>query len=226
MRARAYIAAAVLLAAAISVSAQEKDTSSDTKYSVEIGTGLQPLHTNLANGWSYKKELAETGQGIDSKGSFCPVADLTAVIRTRPRTEFTLSAGVSWYHHRVIRDRSRRQAEVQPQRRYAGRLEGLQPCLFINFPVAAYMESRQCLQGLFRTRRRDRFLKIRAAASGAFPDSRCFPIRRKAFLRVRGDYRRNPGDVHPRRLGLAVLEKADGKAVAVLDLVHDELALD
>ena len=100
MRARAYIAAAVLLAA-ISVSAQEKDTSSDTKYSVEIGTGLQPLHTNLANGWSYKKELAETGQGIDSKGSFCPVADLTAVIRTRPRTEFTLSAGVSWYHHRV-----------------------------------------------------------------------------------------------------------------------------
>jgi hypothetical protein len=101
MRARAYIAAAVLLAAAISVSAQEKDTSSDTKYSVEIGTGLQPLHTNLANGWSYKKELAETGQGIDSKGSFCPVADLTAVIRTRPRTEFTLSAGVSWYHHRV-----------------------------------------------------------------------------------------------------------------------------
>lgn len=101
MRMRAYLVAAALLTAATAVSAQERDMSYTADFSIEAGTGVQPLHMSFIPGRTYRKELADKGQEVDSKGSFCPLADLTAVLRPRPKTEFTASIGASWYHHRI-----------------------------------------------------------------------------------------------------------------------------
>lgn len=95
MRARLFIAVAALFWLAAAASAQQKPG-----WSLELGTGLQPLHMTFIPSYGYEAKLADKGQAVSSDGAFCPVVSLTGVIRTRPKTEFTASAGASWYHHR------------------------------------------------------------------------------------------------------------------------------
>ena len=105
MRARFLLTAALLFAMAASVSAQRYDDAADVlffrTYSIEIGTGLPPFHMLFTPTRTYETELAQQGQAISSSGAFYPVASLTGVMRTNPRTEFTLTAGASWYHHGI-----------------------------------------------------------------------------------------------------------------------------
>lgn len=89
------------LTVALTASAQEVSNKFQKMWSVEIGTGVQPLHMTLSPSREVEKEFANQGQTISGEGSFYPVMDITGVLRTAPRHEFTLSAGASWYHHRL-----------------------------------------------------------------------------------------------------------------------------
>ena len=103
MRFRLILTVTVLIASATTVPAQ---TNGDYRlpypksYSIEVGTGLQPLHMTFIPSYGYEGEIADKGQAVSSKDSFYPVVSLTGVLRTRPKTEFTASAGASWCHHR------------------------------------------------------------------------------------------------------------------------------
>lgn len=99
MRARLFIAVAALFWLAAAASAQQKPVYGKS-FSLELGTGLQPLHMTFIPSYGYEGKLADKGQAVSSEGSFYPVLSLTGVMRTRPKTEFTASAGASWYHHR------------------------------------------------------------------------------------------------------------------------------
>ena len=100
MKLRLLIAAAALLGAIGSASAQEPGAFGKS-YSIELSTGLPPLHMTFAPTWEEEYAWAQKGQGMNSEGGFYPVINVTGVLRPRLKTEFTLTAGTSWYHHRI-----------------------------------------------------------------------------------------------------------------------------
>jgi len=104
MRPRLILAVAALLTAASAVCAQgitSRELPVYKSFSIEAGTGLRPLHMTFVPTYGYKEELADKGQAVDYDGAFYPVVSLTGVMRTREKTEFTLSAGASWLHHKI-----------------------------------------------------------------------------------------------------------------------------
>lgn len=116
MRARLLIAALVLLGlfsgTAWGQEVEKDDGAKDVRvsqnvpfeksYSIEIGTGIRPFQMMINPVRAAQVRLAPKGQDVDTDGSFYPVVNLTGVLRSGWKTEFTLSAGVSWYHHRLI----------------------------------------------------------------------------------------------------------------------------
>ena len=116
MRARLLIAALVLLGlfsgTAWGQEVEKDDGAKDVRvsqnvpfeksYSIEIGTGIRPFQMMINPVRAAQARLAPKGQDVDTDGSFYPVVNLTGVLRSGWKTEFTLSAGASWYHHRLI----------------------------------------------------------------------------------------------------------------------------
>ena len=109
MRARLLIATLVLLGlfpgTAWGQGVALKDSarvSFEKSYSREIGTGIRPFQMMINPLRAAQVRLAPKGQDVDTDGSFYPVVSLTGVLRSGWKTEFTLSAGASWYHHRLI----------------------------------------------------------------------------------------------------------------------------
>lgn len=72
-----------------------------TRFSLELGTGLQPLHMELSPTVDRREALAAKGQEVNREGAFYPVISLSGVWRLKPRTELLLTGGVSWCHHRL-----------------------------------------------------------------------------------------------------------------------------
>ena len=70
-------------------------------FSLELGTGYQPLHMALSPSREVEEALAQKGQRVDKTGAYYPVISLSGIWRTGQRTELGLAAGVSWCHHRV-----------------------------------------------------------------------------------------------------------------------------
>lgn len=105
MRARFLSVALVMFVTSAAISAQgvSGDGSAYPKsYSIEVGTGMEPVQMMFISVRPVRQELAQFGQDIDRKGEFYPVLSLTGVMRSGRKTEFTLTAGASWYHHKVI----------------------------------------------------------------------------------------------------------------------------
>ena len=103
MRIHCILAALALLLMSVAVSAQEKGRPLfDKSFSIELGTGIRPIQMMVSPNRYVQKELAPKGQDIDTDGAFFPTISLTGVLRTGLKTEFTLTAGTCWYHHRVI----------------------------------------------------------------------------------------------------------------------------
>ena len=95
------LVALVLLGA--SAYAQEEDPPFFKQFSVEIATGLPPIHTLLeVNGTKYNKSLAREGKKADLDGVWVPAWSLSAVWKPARRWEMVLTGGVSWCHHKVI----------------------------------------------------------------------------------------------------------------------------
>ncbi len=101
MRTRLLIATLVLLGL-FSGTAWGQEIPFEKSYSIEIGTGIRPFQMMINPLRAAQEKLAPKGQDVDTDGSFYPVVNLTGVLRSGWKTEFTLSAGASWYHHRLI----------------------------------------------------------------------------------------------------------------------------
>ena len=99
MKAR-LIAVVILLGFAFSAHAQ--DSTFVAKYSIEIGTGIQPLQMTYYPTGAVQKRLLEQGKGVNEDGMFCPVITLSGVMRFNWKNELTLTGGVSWCHHRIM----------------------------------------------------------------------------------------------------------------------------
>ncbi len=83
--------------------AQDEEPPFFKQFSVEIATGLPPIHTLLeVNGTKYDKTLAQQGKKADLDGVWIPALSLSAVWKTARRWEMVLTGGVSWCHHKVI----------------------------------------------------------------------------------------------------------------------------
>ena len=102
MKTRLTVLAAALLLNATAY-AQEEEPPFFEQFSVEIATGLPPIHTLLeVNGTKYDKALAQQGKEPDMEGAWMPALSLSAVWKTARRWEMVLTGGVSWCHHKVI----------------------------------------------------------------------------------------------------------------------------
>ena len=102
MKAR-FIALTALLLLGATAFAQEEEPPFFKQFSVEIATGLPPIHTLLeVNGTKYDKALAQQGKKPDMEGAWMPALSLSAVWKTAPRWEMVLTGGASWCHHKVI----------------------------------------------------------------------------------------------------------------------------
>ena len=101
MKAWLTVFAALLLLGA-SAYAQEEDPPFFREFSLEIATGLPPIHTlALANGVRYDQAFADQGKEPDMNVYWMPALSLSAVWKTARRWEMVLTGGVSWCHHRM-----------------------------------------------------------------------------------------------------------------------------
>ena len=83
--------------------AQEDDPPFFEQFSVEIATGIPPIHTLIeVNGTKYDKSLASEGKEPDMDGAWMPALSVSAAWRTARRWEMVLTGGFSWCHHKVI----------------------------------------------------------------------------------------------------------------------------
>lgn len=98
---KAHLMAALLLLGISTAASAQNDTLFRKSFSLEVGTGLCPLHM-LGAASAAQSALASQGQDVNRNGAFYPVFSLTGVLRTGPKTEHKLTGGVSWYQHRVI----------------------------------------------------------------------------------------------------------------------------
>lgn len=72
------------------------------RFSVELGTGYQPLHMTLSPSRAVEDALEQKGQAVVKQGAFYPVISVSGIWRTGQRTELGLAAGFSWCHHEVV----------------------------------------------------------------------------------------------------------------------------
>lgn len=71
------------------------------QYSLELGFGPGPLHMTVPGASpsrASEKALAEKGLAIASGEIFYPAVSLSGALRTAPRWDFVVTAGVSWCH--------------------------------------------------------------------------------------------------------------------------------
>ncbi|MBO4567020.1 MAG: hypothetical protein J5695_07320 [Bacteroidales bacterium] len=99
MRAHLLISSALLFAAITSYAADEGNSAApfQKSFSLELGSGIQPLHMTLAP--SHKEKLAYADKGIitqEAGNLDCPVISFSEVWRTRPHWELCLTEGISW----------------------------------------------------------------------------------------------------------------------------------
>lgn len=67
----------------------------DGKFSLEVGTGIQPLHMTFSPTSFEKEALAKLGQRAMEKDSFCPVFSINGAWRVTPHWELCATAGAS-----------------------------------------------------------------------------------------------------------------------------------
>ena len=81
----------LLLALGVSAGAQDYRS-----FSLEAGTGLQPLHMTFAPTKQEQRMLAQSGQMAHEGDSMCPTLSLSEVWRLSGHWELCLTEGLSW----------------------------------------------------------------------------------------------------------------------------------
>lgn len=70
-------------------------------YSVEIGTGIPPIHMIMFPTYEVERALAEKGQEANLEGAIHPVVSLSGVYRVREASELLLTVGVSCCYYDI-----------------------------------------------------------------------------------------------------------------------------
>ena len=101
MKTRQTLLVALLLLGGTSY-AQEEEPPFFKQFSVEIATGLPPIHT-IANTNSLRYDLSFSEQGTepDMDGYWMPSLSISSVWKTARRWEMVLTGSVSWCHHKM-----------------------------------------------------------------------------------------------------------------------------
>lgn len=94
MKAR-VLTLALMLAATLPAFAQES-APWPKSWSLEITSGLPPLHTSFLPTRADQQALAKMGQEAFHGDSYYPSFNVSAVLRSRKKTEHVFSAGISW----------------------------------------------------------------------------------------------------------------------------------
>ena len=107
MRVR-FLSVLILLGMAVTAFAQvpeppvrvhrHRSLPAPTRFSLELGTGYPPLHTLLIHNYSVNPDL---GQDSSAEMSHFSALSLSGVFRSNWRTEFVLTAGLSWVPFRI-----------------------------------------------------------------------------------------------------------------------------
>lgn len=87
------ITVALLLGASVYAVGQDSFTKS---FSLELGSGLQPLHMTLAPSHSEKMAFADKGLEVWKESEYCPVISVSEVWRTGAHWELCLTEGASF----------------------------------------------------------------------------------------------------------------------------------
>ena len=103
MKARS-LALAVLVFLGSTAYAQETEAPFLPYFSLELGTGMAPIHT-LVNLLGMRNDSALADQGLTSvsAGAWAPSFSLSAAWHSALRWEFVVTGGLSWCHYRVNR---------------------------------------------------------------------------------------------------------------------------
>ena len=140
----------IILCAALSAYAQDAPEPARVRlsrnmpwqksFSLEVGTGLPPVHTLMFPSYADEKALAQKGQEADKQQAFFPVLSLSGVWRTGEFTEWVLTGGVSCCYYDLKQYRT---FGIDPngnprynlnEYRYAGRARtGLNPTLTLRY---------------------------------------------------------------------------------------------
>ena len=97
------IALAALMLSSIPVFAQEDvDPPFSPYFTVEISTGMAPIHTLVNRRWALGDEISDEGERAVGSRSFCPSFSLSAAYHASLKWECVLTAGYSWIHHQMI----------------------------------------------------------------------------------------------------------------------------
>ena len=98
MKARILFCTAAFLAACIPALASEDDTLSFRKsFSLEISSGVQPLHMMGSPALTEDLEMARKGMAfVNNSETFCVPFTLTEVWRVAPHWDLCISEGVCW----------------------------------------------------------------------------------------------------------------------------------
>jgi hypothetical protein len=103
MKARLLALAALMLWGASAFAQEDIDPPFSRYFTLEIGTGMAPLHTLINKGYlRLDSELADNGQTALSDGTWCPALSLSAAWHTSLRWEMVLTGGISWNHSKMI----------------------------------------------------------------------------------------------------------------------------
>lgn len=102
MKARLLALAALMLWGASAFAQEDIDPPFSPYFTLEIGSGMAPLHT-LANGaWALGGDIYPEGTRADGGHYWCPSFSVSAAWHTTLKWEWVVTAGFSWVHHRMI----------------------------------------------------------------------------------------------------------------------------
>jgi hypothetical protein len=103
MKTRLLALAALILWGASAFAQEDIDPPFSPYFTLEIGTGMAPLHTLLNGEWALGYSLSEDGTIADAGHYWCPSFSVSAAWHTTLKWEWVVTAGFSWVHHRMLR---------------------------------------------------------------------------------------------------------------------------
>ena len=102
MKARLLALAALMLWGVSAFAQEDIDPPFSPYFTLEIGTGMAPIHTLLNGNWTQGGVVSEEGTRADAGHFWCPSFSVSAAWHTTLKWEWVVTAGYSWVHHQMI----------------------------------------------------------------------------------------------------------------------------
>ena len=102
MKARLIALTALMLWGASAFAQEDADPPFSPYFTLEIGTGMAPLHTLLNGEWALGGDLSDDGIRANASHYWCPSFSVSAAWHKALKWEWVVTAGFSWVHHRMM----------------------------------------------------------------------------------------------------------------------------